>query len=50
MKKVAVTMIFGIILMAGLMSCGAATGGHCDAYGDINDTQNVENNDLAINE
>ena len=49
MKRVAVLMILGIVLSAGLMACGAAQGGHCDAYGDLK-TDNVENNDLAINE
>ncbi len=46
MKRVAILMILGIVLTAGLMACGSAQGGHCDAYGDLK-VDNVENSDKA---
>lgn len=46
MKKVMIVVTLGLFLTLGLMSCGAGQGGHCDAYGSI-DNVNVENADLA---
>jgi hypothetical protein len=44
MKRVLILTTMAIVLTAGLISCGGAKGGHCDAYGSVD---NVENSDLA---
>ena len=44
MKRVAILTILTLVLTVGLFACGGARGGHCDAYGSID---NVENDDLA---
>ena len=41
MKKVLILTAMAIVLTAGLMACGGSQGGHCDAYG------SVENVDLG---
>ena len=46
MRKVAAWMILGLILTSGLMACGSAQGGHCDAYGNV-DSTSAESSDLA---
>ena len=48
MKRFAIMMVFGTILTAALMACGASQGANCDAYGSVDNTQEtIENNDLA---
>ncbi|MBU2019998.1 MAG: hypothetical protein KJ941_10185 [Bacteroidetes bacterium] len=44
MRKVAAWMILGLLLTSGLMACGSAHGGNCDAYSSV-DSKN--NSDLA---
>ena len=44
MKRLVILTAMAMILTAGLMACGGAKGGHCDAYGSLD---NVENLDLA---
>jgi hypothetical protein len=41
MKRVVILTAMAIVLTAGLMACGGSQGGHCDAYG------SVENVDLG---
>ena len=45
MKKAAAWMILGLLLTSGLMACGAAHGGNCDAYSSVDSTE--INSDLA---
>ena len=42
-KKLALTLT-GLMLTAVLTACGAAKGGHCDAYGSVDQ---IENADMA---
>jgi hypothetical protein len=44
MRKILALTIIGVVLSVVLAACGSSKGGHCDAYGSID---NVENNDLA---
>lgn len=44
MKRVVILTAMALVLTAGLMACGGSKGGHCDAYGSVD---NVENSDLA---
>lgn len=44
MKKVLAVVFVGMALTAVLAACGSSKGGHCDAYGSIDQ---VENADLA---
>ena len=44
MKKVLTLTLMGLMLTVVLAACGSSKGGHCDAYGSIDQ---VENNDLA---
>lgn len=44
MKKVLAIAFFGLALATVVASCGSSRGGHCDAYGSIDQ---VENADLA---
>lgn len=42
MKKVAILTLLALILTAGLMACGGSRGGHCDAYGSIDNVVSAE--------
>jgi uncharacterized membrane protein len=44
MKRFLALTIVGIALATIVASCGSSKGGHCDAYGSVNQ---VENSDLA---
>lgn len=44
MKKVLTLTIMGVVLSLVIASCGSSKGGHCDAYGSVDQ---VENTDLA---
>jgi hypothetical protein len=44
MKRILTLTIIGIVFSAVLASCGSSKGGHCDAYGSI---EQVEKTDLA---
>ena len=44
MKKFLALTLIGLMLSVVLTSCGSSKGGHCDAYGSIDQ---VENTDLA---
>lgn len=44
MKKVLTLTIMGVVLSLVIASCGSSKGGHCDAYGSVNQ---AENTDLA---
>ncbi len=44
MKRFLALTIVGIALSTIVASCGSSKGGHCDAYGSVNQ---VENSDLA---
>ncbi len=46
MKKFLTLALVGLVLSVVFASCGSSQGGHCDAYGSIDQ---VENNDLASN-
>lgn len=47
MKKIFAAFLLGGFLTIGLMSCGAAHGANCDAYGNLDDTEKIENSDMA---
>lgn len=47
MKKVLVMLVVGLVLSAGLIACGSAQGGHCDAYGSLEKAPSAESSDLA---
>jgi hypothetical protein len=42
MKRVAILTLLTLVLTAGLMACGGARGGHCDAYGSIDNVVNAD--------
>ena len=44
MKKFLTLTLMGLMLAVVLASCGSSKGGHCDAYGSVDQ---VENTDLA---
>jgi hypothetical protein len=44
MKKFLALTLMGLMLTAVLAACGSSKGGHCDAYGSIDQ---VENSDMA---
>jgi hypothetical protein len=44
MKRILTLTIIGLVFSAVLASCGSSKGGHCDAYGSI---EQVEKTDLA---
>ncbi|MDG1146664.1 MAG: hypothetical protein P8N52_00030 [Crocinitomicaceae bacterium] len=44
MKKFLALTLTGLMLTAVLTACGAAKGGHCDAYGSVDQ---IENADMA---
>lgn len=44
MKKLLTLAFVGLVLSVVFASCGSSQGGHCDAYGSIDQ---VENEDLA---
>jgi len=44
MKKFLALTLTGLILTAVLAACGSAKGGHCDAYGSVDQ---IEKTDLA---
>jgi len=44
MKRILTLTIIGLVFSAVLASCGSSKGGHCDAYGSI---EQVESTDLA---
>jgi len=44
MKKFLTLTLMGLMLSVVLASCGSSKGGHCDAYGSVDQ---VENSDLA---
>lgn len=44
MKKVLALTLIGMTLTVLVASCGSSKGGHCDAYGSVDQ---VENSDLA---
>jgi hypothetical protein len=44
MKRFLALTIVGVALSTIVASCGSSKGGHCDAYGSVNQ---VENSDLA---
>lgn len=44
MKKFLTLTIIGVVLSFVFAACGSSKGGHCDAYGSVNQ---IENNDLA---
>ncbi len=44
MKKFLTFALLGLVLSVVFASCGSSQGGHCDAYGSIDQ---VENEDLA---
>ncbi len=44
MKKVLALTLMGLVLTVVLAACGSSKGGHCDAYGSV---EQVENSDLA---
>lgn len=44
MKKFLALTLMGLMLTAVVAACGSSKGGHCDAYGSIDQT---ENNELA---
>lgn len=44
MKKLLTLTLVGLILSLVMTACGSSQGGHCDAYGSVNQ---VENSDLA---
>lgn len=46
MKKFLTLALVGLVLSVVFASCGSSQGGHCDAYGAIDQ---MENNDLASN-
>ena len=44
MKKFLALTIMGLVLTAVVSACGSSKGGHCDAYGSVDQ---VENTDMA---
>ena len=44
MKKLLALTLMGLTLTVVLASCGSSKGGHCDAYGSVDQ---IENSDLA---
>lgn len=44
MKKVLALTLMGLMLTVVLAACGSSKGGHCDAYGSVDQ---IENSDLA---
>ena len=44
MKKILTLTLVGMLLSLAMTACGSSKGGHCDAYGSVNQ---VENSDLA---
>jgi hypothetical protein len=44
MKKLLTLVLVGMVLSMAFTACKSSKGGHCDAYGSIDQ---VENNDLA---
>ena len=44
MKKILTLTLVGMFLSLLMTACGSSKGGHCDAYGSVN---NVEQSDLA---
>jgi len=44
MKKILTLTLVGMLLSLAMTACGSSKGGHCDAYGSVNQ---VENSDIA---
>jgi len=44
MKKLLIITLVGMFVTLGMTACKSSKGGHCDAYGSVNQ---VENSDLA---
>lgn len=44
MKRFLVLALLGLVMSVTVAACGSSKGGHCDAYGSVNQT---ENSDLA---
>ena len=42
MKKVLTLTIIGVVLTFVFAACGSSKGGHCDAYGKVDQTENTD--------
>jgi hypothetical protein len=42
MKRVALLTLLVVVITAGLTACGGSRGGHCDAYGSIDNVVSAD--------
>jgi len=42
MKKILTLSVFAVVLSFVFAACASSQGGHCDAYGSVNNTENTD--------